>query len=379
MAGATQDTAGQYKDRQGAVAGGHEMVQWTISSAERREPKRAAVPGGVSRPRWLGWRRTRWFRSGTILLALAVSACGTFTPVSETANVVAPREDCSVSEAIPATLEDFISHPNRLLDKCIHVHGFVAYRSVVPNIQWLYERSKPEDRVALYGKDPPGKELWAINRNYADLVGFAYSCEQLGAFTQAEADRAEEEAKKNGSDTVIISMLTGNCHYHGGPLLWVSQITLDQNSPTRLFGPVAAKLGNLIPMLPSAPNAAERTNAIAPIFEFFRKQDKEGLQAHLEKLEDASAGAFANDVGDPQGPFSFLRGEAKVPDVHYFIPRDSTDSAADYYYAIGCICKTDGCDGKWPIAEMDTDNEPEWPYACIRVMKADNNKLVPQW
>ncbi|HET7083426.1 MAG TPA: hypothetical protein VFI23_01550 [Rhizomicrobium sp.] len=269
-----------------------------------------------------------------------------------------------------------MSHPNRFIDKCIHVRGFVAFRDVVPSLQWLYEHPKLDERVALYGRNPPGVELWAM-RNYADLVGFAYSCEQLGTFAEAQTEQKNEEAKKKGSDVESIPFIAGNCHYRGGPVLWVSLITVDENSPNRLFGPAAAKFSSLTPMLPSTAHATEIANAIGPIFEFMRKQDKAGLEAHLEKIGDGGASSHANDAVDTnQNPFSFLLGAPKAPDVHYFVPKERIRGAAGNYASIGCVCKIDDCDGKWPIAELDASNKPQWPYSCIRAAKEDNILFV---
>jgi len=199
---------------------------------------------GLSRTLVMASRLKVWGdRSSQIRALLAVlilTGCSSPNPPAEAAKLVPLREDCTVSEAVPATLEDFISHPNRLIGKCISVRGFVAFRDVVPNLQWLYQRPNSDKRVALYGKNPPGVELWAM-RSYADMVGYAYSCEQLWAFSHAQAEQEIEEAKKRGSEEIIVPFIAGSCHYHGGPLLWVSQITVDENSPNRLFGPSAAK------------------------------------------------------------------------------------------------------------------------------------------
>jgi hypothetical protein len=223
--------------------------------------------------------------------------------------------------------------------------------------------------VAIYGKSPPGMELWGM-RSYADLIGFAYSCEQLWDLSEAQADQANEEAKKRGSNEETISFISGECHYHGGPLLWVSQITVDEGIANRLFGGAGAKYGDIMPMLPDAPHAAAITNAIAPIFEFVRKQDKAGLEAHLKKLGNGGASYNANDAIDlRQATFSFLMGAPKTPDVHYFVPNERIRGADGDYAAIGCVCKVEDCDGKWPIAYMDATNRPGWPYSCIQIWK----------
>jgi hypothetical protein len=303
---------------------------------------------------------------------LLVAACAS----PQVAKVVPPREDCAASEAVPATLEDFISHPDRLMDKCIHVRGFVAYRAVVPDLPWFYVHHKPEERVALYGVDPPGRELWGM-RAYADITGYAYSCEQFWAFATARADQENEKAKETGSKTESIPFIGGECHYHGGPLLWVSQIRVDDQAPNRLFGLSAAKYASLTPMLSSAPYAAEVTDFIAPIFDFIRKQDKAGLEAHLQKIGDGGASSDTDHVTDAkQSPFAFLLGANKAPDVYYFVPTGPGPGAVRDYEAIGCVCKINNCDGKWPIAEGDARNNPDWPYACVQVSKEDFGAFV---
>jgi hypothetical protein len=108
-------------------------------------------------------------------------------------------------------------------------------------------------------------------------------------------------------------------------------------------------------------------------FAFIRKQDQAALEAHLLKIGDGGAQYQVNDALDAkQGAFSFLLGAPTAPVVHDVFPKARIRGAADNYAATGCVCKIDNCDGKWPIAEMDARNEPEWPYACIQATKEDD-------
>ena len=312
------------------------------------------------------------------LFALLVVLCAPSSSRADEANLVPPRGDCTAAESIPASLERFLSRPSRFMNKCIRVRGFVAFRSVAPSLEWLYQSPDTDKLIAIYGEDSSGANLWGL-RAYADLVGFAYSCEQLGEFVYAEADRANAEAKKAGRDTESFPFISGNCHYHGGPLLWVSQATVDKAAPNRVFGKRNAKYGDLVPMASSARYASEITGAIAPMFDLIRQRDKSGLKTYLEKLGVGSA-SFDSDLAiDPEKtPFSFLLGASSTPVVHYFVSKDRARGAFGDYAAVGCICKSDGCDGKWPIAYMDVRYEPDWPYSCIQISKEGDLMNVDQ-
>jgi hypothetical protein len=213
-------------------------------------------------------------------------------------------------------------------------------------------------------------------RNYADLVGYAYSCERYGAWAEAEVKKANDEAKRNGSGTESIVFISGNCHYHGGPLLWISEITVDEKSPTRLFGPAAARFGDLTPMPARAPHAAEIVKTIGPMFELIRAQDHPGFEAYLKSVGAVAPEYHANDaLGPGNKPFYDLRGTTALPAVQYFIPKER--SRRSDYVAVGCVCRAGDCDGKWPIATVDTGGN-EWPYACITATK-EGKELYLQW
>jgi hypothetical protein len=311
-----------------------------------------------------------------ILGIVALVGCAPSVPPDRLVKFVPLRKDCTAGEAIPITLEALASHPDQFIGKCVRTRGLVAFRNIFPSLQSLYEESNPEKRVAIYGKSPPDYELWGM-RKFADVIGYAYSCEQLGMNAEIEDQKRADEAKTNGSKTVVISFLAGECHYHGGPVIYVSQIAVDEGAPTRLFGPDATKYANLVRLPPDAPHFTEVASAIAPAFEFVRKQDDVALKAHLEKLGTRNASSETVEAVDPRkSPFAFLLGSSRVPEVHYFVPKRPNAESEGRYLAIGCVCKMDDCERKWPIALSDTVADPDWPYACMTAEKNGSDIFV---
>ncbi|MGD0190946.1 MAG: hypothetical protein ABSD74_09420 [Rhizomicrobium sp.] len=315
------------------------------------------------------------FQVLALLGLLAVGACASKMPSDTPANFVPLRENCSTSEAIPIELKQFGSDPDRYFGKCIRTRGLVFARYIFPDLPSLYGHPQPEETIAIYGASPQGYELWDM-RKFVDVVGFAYSCESLWANAEVQAQQSMEEAKKKGSGETTIPFLAGECHYHAGPILYVSQIAIDGGAATRFFGPAAAeKYGNLTPMAHDTPHAAEIVEAIAPAFQHVRKRDEESLKAHLEKLGMNLAASEAKMAIDPnRSPFSFLLGAGRAPEIHYFLLKTPSTDAASDYVAFGCVCKVSDCEGTWPIHSADTNADPDWPYACMSAQK--NGKIT---
>ena len=310
-----------------------------------------------------------------MLFVLVLAACASPVPPEKPVAFVPLREDCTASEAIPIALEDFASDPDLYIGKCVRTHGLIAFRSIFPDLHRLYTAYYlPANPIAVYGKNLD--DLWGM-RKFADVVGFAYSCEQLWTRAEMNADKETEEAKKRGSQDEYIPFIAGECHYHGGPLIYLSQISVDENSPTRLSGITAGRYGNLKPLHADVPQAAEIRGFLEPIFESMEKRDEATLRSRLQELGAGDAHNQAKDLLDPRkSPFSFLFGANVELNVHYFVLRQPATYTPNRYIAVGCVCKKNDCDGLWPIATADAGANPDWPFACISVERDEDYKSV---
>jgi hypothetical protein len=278
-----------------------------------------------------------------------------------------PREDCAAEESVSVDIDRFRANPSRYAHRCVRVRGLIAWRGLVRDPGELYDRSNGtavlrgrDPMIALYGAehDATGKlELWGA-RTYADIIAYAYSCDEFTSYVMARGG----------------FMVSGLCHYRSGPVLWVSRWTAIPEVAPRLSGWRAARRhGNLLEVNERWRHFVEANSAVAAWFELVRTRDIAGLAGALSFLRPASAELSEMDrkwalrLMQPESPIAFLIGRVSPPRLTILLARPRGDEERDAYQAYGCVCRTDDCSGRWPFHSLDTEPALDHPYVCVEV------------
>jgi hypothetical protein len=317
------------------------------------------------------------------LAAVAAWAVWASATAAETAHEPKPpREDCTLAEAEKLNVARFAADPERYSGRCVHARGIIVHRGFVRNRRDLYERAAGEEAspmIAVYGaeRDTTGtQQLW-IARTYADVVAYAYSCDELVDYVFASAERANAEARANpGEGQVLrIPFIPGLCHYRRGPLLFVSQWTALPGMPTRLTDRGSARrYGNLEEVNARWPHYDEVKAAVLAWIDPVRVRDVSRVSTALAILPDRGPGdterKWAAWLTDPAvSPLAFLIGMQQNPPIKIFL--EPAGRNAEGYRAYACVCKTHDCEGQWPFHSIDAYPQLEDPYACFDIAERE--------
>ena len=296
-------------------------------------------------------------------------------------NPAHPLPPCTAGEAVRTSVAEIGAHPERFLDRCVTVTGAYAGITMFSGRDGLY-------LVNRYGRD--GNHLAAHlvhrigidNQDLRDLrlsaphrttvTGRVDMCERRSARSQAAAEGA-----RRGSQEIVISFLTGYCHYYSGPTILVSAYDLTEARYERMTGEAARRaFGNLVPMPADWPARAEVETVTAEFLQALRAGDRGALAAlhetNAETNEHGRALLFMLR-DDQQSVFAGLRRAAPMQTAIFVSaaadgpPLGRNDGPA----ATICFCRTADCAGRWPIAINDADNDLDRPYACIRAEPRD--------
>lgn len=297
-----------------------------------------------------------------LFVAMLLTACVNTAP-NRYADDAGPREDCRAEEAQQLDVTGFIANPERFIRRCIRVRGIIAFRQFFPDVASMYKANMhSKDVIGIYGS---ADSLWEMRKS-VELIAYTYTCDELGKYAERQTDRANREAKAQGRDSVTISFISGECHYHDGPILLVSHWQETESNPPRLYGAEnALRYGDLIPIRDDWEHASEVKNFSREWFDGIRKQDANILYSAAQSagISRFQASTAEKITHAKDSPYASLFGATKAPLIEFFrLKIDAPDNYPDgAFFAFGCVCRAENCSGMWPIATAMLSIVPTGP------------------
>jgi hypothetical protein len=305
-------------------------------------------------------------RLRTALLAFLLSALAAPCAAAES-----PK--CTEANARYLTVRDLLARPNDYIHVCVRLHAFLIGRGLLPELMSYYsdDPTVPEPRqVAVYATDDEdsGDRLWSA-RSMVDIVGLATTCETLSAESEAENERWNKEHP----DEVVISMMSGLCHYRGGPAIVVSDTAWLANEPARLSGETARRrYGNLEQLGPRSSRLKSIRAAAERWFSAVQRQDFSTAFAQKQVWPEF----LKKEITDRQhSPLRTLMNPEQAIEITYFTQSNWPKIEKSWRRSYACVCKAGNCTGQWPIVDGDATNRDEWPYFCLQF--DSKNELIP--
>ena len=319
------------------------------------------------------------------LLPIALASCMATSRMGTDQRAVMPlRLDCRMEESTPLDFAQFVAEPDQYMGRCVHARGIIAFRRFYPDATSLYSAASAAKLVGVYGDDSSegGESLWAV-RKPVDLIGYTYTCEEYSRYADASIETKRQAARARGEDYAAVAFITGECHYHGGPALFVSQWKTIDGAPNRLTGREAAeRYGDLFETNERWPHAAEVQRIAKEWLGLMRAQDALGIQALLRR-EQVADESYADEMlmrhytHSAESPYAALFGASASSVIKYFQSGVPYGTVAGDYQAYGCACKSGDCEGDWPIHSQDAKPaDAEWPYICVRVGRYEGRLSV---
>ncbi len=284
---------------------------------------------------------------------------------------------CTAATARTVAVQSVARVPSRWQGRCVRLSGPVLYSALYSGVEGFYlsQRNDPEGqalrgnlrhRLGLYGEVP-----WPETIESWTLVGTVDTCERRSREARRETEEQNRRYRAAGSDQIVIHMLAGYCHYYPGAVLVVTEA--HPGPPAhyeRRVGAAARQAhGNLIIGYPGLPHYRDLRRRA----EAFRAALSAGDRERLSELH-GRFGAHRDELDqlleDPDSPFRELRGDGDFPFVILYLPYDDRGRALeeqrrrDGYI---CYCRGPDCEGRWPIATVDTGSRRDHPYACVSV------------
>jgi hypothetical protein len=278
---------------------------------------------------------------------------------------------CTAAGSAPATIERIEARPDRYLDRCVTVRGYVAGIRMYDSREGLY---------LTYRYGPDGNRIPAnlhhrIGIDKQEIRNLRLHHPVEGVVT-GRVDSCERRVKRV-TDAGGIPFLGGYCHYDGGPTIVVSTYRLGTRSIERMTGEAArARFGNIVPIPADWPFRKRLEQMAADFTAALRSRDRAKL-ASLHDVDPRQPGESDRDLlswllDDPDSVFARFR-SAAPSETKIFVnaSADGRPFRHDEIAAILCICRERACGGRWPISGHDADNGPQRPYACTRVEPRD--------
>ncbi|HEY1708280.1 MAG TPA: hypothetical protein VGG10_08430 [Rhizomicrobium sp.] len=262
---------------------------------------------------------------------------------------------CLPEKAVAVGFHELQHNPDRYLNKCIKVHGILAFRGLHADLLSLY--TPLDSEIAVYANEEDEKRLWA-ERSEVELTGLATKCETIDAQAQAEQEKASAPPGQE-----VIVMVTGLCHYQMGAVLLVSSINWLSNGKIRLTGETnRSRYGDLTKILASS----WRVKAVRSTMEAWFTAARQRDWTTMFKSKGEWPEEKRKELMDMQtSPLLRLFGSGKPLEIAYFQTADWLHDLPDSRTTYACVCTIDTCDGKWPISEIDVWPNPAWPYYCV--------------
>ena len=290
----------------------------------------------------------------------------------------APEEyvfGCEPTEARAVSIRDLHDNPAAYLRQCVRIVGVSAGgRDVVADIAdyYLHMTQLLEGRTEGIGIGLYASKLTTgsiSERERVEVIGRAYSCEEL----YREAEAASDE--KYGG-TAPPPMLGGYCHYYGNAIVFAARSRILEPGPLRLAGAEAAKaVGDLDDLVARDTRYTEVWKRATQWFDAVRRESSPQHDDFLDVCgrlpqPTTDADARVRECRDSRRRELLILGRGRLPPIKYFVRHIKPwyFPGADDYYALGCVCRTANCEGKWPIHSIDSAS-PAWPYFCAHVVR----------
>jgi len=279
--------------------------------------------------------------------------------------------NCTRAVAEDATVLQILKSLKYFENRCVHVSGVVADRSIIDDIHSLYaymtgRATDPEPHfVAVYSDNTALEdELWQA-RATMDVAGVLTSCSAKYARAQADVDQKNAEAKRTGSDSEWIVFMSGPCHYQDGPVITVKEAS-PTSGETRLTGDSArAKYGDAYLL------KKPRDDVRKPVEALIAALKARDTKLLFGKIEDDWTGLSNADLLDPtKSPFAFMLGMTHDPQTVYFDTHLHSDRLGDDVTGVACVCRKDGREDSWPITFADMYSHPKnVPFKCLYIYR----------
>lgn len=312
-----------------------------------------------------------------LTLSLAVLAPPRLVEASDAPSPEHDDSPCRGRVPDYVALRDLMAQPTTYVGRCIRTHGLVVSRYVYPDLEGLYFNS--DQNVGLYTYDESlGDDLFSY-RAWTEITGVVDTCERIHAAASAEEARLQAE---NELDFVFVG---GPCHYYTHlAVLDVFAFARVDGRPLRL---TAAGLPPNLWLLRQAdalrPDEVHLSEAIERWFAAVKAQDAARIdELHSGKARPLSASElqYYARMTDPRSPVADLiarEGPLRVVFfrfVHGVLRTASWEEVESRLF--GCVCKTDDCEGLWPIAPEDTYADIRWPYVCAAALSSATGVIV---
>jgi hypothetical protein len=306
------------------------------------------------------------------LLAL-LAAAAPAVPAAQ----VWPDQPCTARTAERATVVEITSRPDHYFGRCVTVTGPYAGITMFSDREGMY-------LVNRYGPDgnPTAADIGhriGIDRQQLRNIGLRYPLQTTvtGRVDTCERRRARLEQDARARGEIPLFLLSGYCHYYGGPTIVVDAFEITERSFERLSGESARrKYGNLAPMPADWQQRAVVETLTADFLAALRAGDRAALTAlhdiRPNTTNEHDRAVLFDLLESLQSPFAAFR-RTPPSQIAYFVgasggvplPNDN------YIAARVCFCRTADCTGRWPISNNDADADPDRPYVCTAVEPRD--------
>jgi hypothetical protein len=317
-----------------------------------------------------------------VRLALAVAAVSLISqPEPASAQEREDRPGCT--QAVETTIEDLQANFEAFATRCVRIRGIRMGHRLYSSREATLDRLAPSGEsarrsIVIY---PDGRRFGSpANAEWADVTGRTGSCAAENA-----AVAAAVEATQPGS----IFMVSGYCHTSLEN--YVLPVDINRVERGRIFRLTEAEVPPALRSLVEAPTdrapeayiraaqalVAALANRDAAAFlrltepslasEMNRQNGvaPEWAEQPLREVDAAFRNSAILAIFTPLHPVE--RRQQRV-----FVEREDLEESAEvirrgaFTNLLVCWCRTPDCEGRWPVASYDADNDPSRPYACVR-------------
>ncbi len=286
-------------------------------------------------------------------------------------SVAGETPDCSPSVAEVATVPQIAANLDGYQGRCVRVVGVMRTHFLYESVDGVYlqppDSLNPASSGFTLGLDNIRKHF-SKDYRHVSIIGRVQDCETVRDAVYASA----------GEDQIVF--VSGYCHYHNGPYLWVKELKTRSGPPFgRRMGSYDRKdYGDIEPVPADWRHRAMIEELAGKFLTALRTGDRNTLadihfrNVGLEWKED-EAQLLKFLLKAPKSPFASIRRGTEPPQQIILASRSLLHPDPDYadakddYSAIVCFCRTADCAGRWPIATFDADNLPTRPYACTHI------------
>jgi hypothetical protein len=287
-------------------------------------------------------------------------------------SVAGESPECSPSVAEVATVPRIAADADGYQGRCVRIDGVMRTHYLYESVDGVYlqppDSLNPASSGFALGLDNVAKR-YSEDYRHVSVVGRVQDC---GTVREAVNASVVEDQ---------IVFISGYCHYHDGPYLWVKHLKIRPGAPfERRMGNYDRKdYGDIEPVPADWPHRAMIEELAGKFLTALRAGDRDTLaDIHFRNVglawKEDEAQLLKFLLKAPKSPFASIRHGNGPPHQIILASRsllypepEHADDAADDYSAIVCFCRTGDCTGRWPIATFDADNLPTRPYACTHI------------